>query len=93
MRDGLLVFSDMEPRAAAASSSEVIDFGEGKQHGCFVRQQRFPADTDKPEDNKHCLYVQADEFGIVVARIRRGRYFSVSQQNLRNDSQSQKRSQ
>lgn len=30
MRDGLLVFSDMEPRAAAASSSEVIDFGEGK---------------------------------------------------------------
>jgi hypothetical protein len=30
MRDGLLVFSDMEPRSTGATSSEVIDFGEGK---------------------------------------------------------------
>lgn len=30
MRDGLLVFSDMEPRAVGAASSEVIDFNEGK---------------------------------------------------------------
>lgn len=47
MRDSLLVYADkMEPRAAAASSSDVIDFGEGQSdYGKSVPNNYFQIRT------------------------------------------------